>query len=294
MRKIKKNKISNYKLIGIIYIIFILTISTAYSFLNENLTINTSASISQNGEDYTIDNIIVSKEEIDGVYYYEYNVILTYTGTNTTTGWETYISIPFDSEITQCYNAVSCTVEGETVTIKNDTTNGNLSPNNTSATFNFKFKTSEPNYIFNTLGVKFFTDNEQNPDDPNPPISDLPIEENISGSLITLYNWGSTRQYLFTINNNSDKTLESWTTTIQFPNGFVVNALWSATWGIDNTTNILTMSGAAWSPTIPSKSSVEINMNVSTPTEENPYIIDFIGTTTTGEQIRIDLSGGAE
>ena len=293
MRKIKKNKSSNYMLIGIIYVIIILTISTAYSFLNENLSITTTASIPQSGDDYIIDNILIKKEVIDDITYYSYDVVLTYTKEKTTTGWETYIKIPFDSEVIECYNASSCTVEGETLTIKNNTSNAILSPTNTSTTFSYRFKTSNSTYDFTTLGVKFLTDGEfieqDTYDNSNNP--DIPSIKNINSGIQIYYDWGVTKQYLFAINNNSDYIISSWTTKIYVPNDFTINALWSATWNYDETTSILTMSGPSWNPKILANTKFEVNMNVSTPIEEEIYIIETIVTTEDGEQYKIDTTG---
>lgn len=300
MRKIKKNKSSNYMLIGITYIVMILTISTAYSFLNENLSISTGASISQDGKDYVIDNTIITEEEIEGVYYYEYDVVLTYKGETPTTGWEVYIQIPFDSEIIECYNAASCVVEGEALTIKNDTTNGVLSPDNTSTTFSFKFKTSDPDYVFNALGAKFFTDGGTTdpdvPDNPDPdnPGSDLPVVEEISGVLTLLYDWVASKQYVLTIENASDTyAITSFVATVYIPEGFEVNTAWSAVWSFDPETRILTMSGPDWDPTIPPSSKIEINIQLTTPTEDQPYLVDFVGVNENGEQVRFNTEGKA-
>lgn len=295
MRKIKKNKSSNYMLIGIIYIVMILTISTAYSFLNENLSISTGASISQDGKDYVIDNTIITEEEIEGVYYYEYDVVLTYKGETPTTGWEVYIQIPFDSEIIECYNAASCVVEGEALTIKNDTTNGMLSPDNTSTTFSFKFKTSDPDYVFNVIGAKFFTDGgTTDPDVPDNPGNDLPVGQDISGVLTLLYNWGAAKQYVLTIENASDThTITSFVATVYIPEGFKVNTAWCAVWNFNSETRILTISGPNWAPTIPPSSKMEINIQLNTPTEEQPYLIDFIGVNENGEEVRFNMEGKA-
>lgn len=292
MRKIKKNKSSNYMLIGIIYVIIVLTISTAYSFLNENLSITATASIPQSGDDYIIDSRPVLEEVIDGVYYYSYDVVLTYTKEKPTTGWEVYIKIPFDSEVIECYNASSCTVEGETLTIKNDTSNAVLSPTNTSTTFSFKFKTSNSTYTFTTLGVKFFTDEgtiEPEPDNPDKP--DIPSTINVNSGIQILYDWGASKQYVFAINNNTDSVISSWTTKIHVPSNYTINALWSATWNYDAETSILTMSGPSWDPTIPANAKFEVNMNVSTPTEDEIYIIEAFVTTEDGQEYKIDTTG---
>lgn len=293
MRKIKKNKSNNYMLIGIIYVVMLLTISTAYSFLNEDLSINTSASISLDGNNYIIDNTIISKEEIDGIYYYDYDIVLTYTGEEVTTGWEIYIQIPFDSEITECYNASSCVVEGETLTITNDSTNGILSPNNTSTTLSFKFKTSNPDYIFNVLGTNFLTEYNATELDITNDSNNLNLYTiETSNKLLTiLYDWGTTKEYLFTVNNITDTTIQSWTAKIYIPNSYTINTISNATWSYDATTNILTMSGSELDSMIPQSTNLEININVTTSTEEEIYVIDFIGINENGEEVCIDATG---
>ena len=59
--KRKKNKISIYMLLGIVYTVLILTISTAYSFFNEDLSINATASIVKQEKNYKVDITEISK-----------------------------------------------------------------------------------------------------------------------------------------------------------------------------------------------------------------------------------------
>ncbi len=119
MKKIKKNKLSIYHKIGIIYVIILLTISTAYSFLSENLSLEATTSIKSSDKNYKVEVTPISKTDYNGIYYYEYNVIITYLGTETTTGWTTYIDVPYTTQITGCYNANSCDIEGQVLTVTN-------------------------------------------------------------------------------------------------------------------------------------------------------------------------------
>lgn len=169
--KRRKNKISIYMLLGIIYTIMLLTISTAYSFLNENLSVNATASIVTQEKNYIVDITETNKNTYDGITYYEYNVVITYLGTETTTGWEAYIQVPYTVQVNGCYNANSCTVNGEVMTVVNADYNGVLSPSNTSASFNLQLAMEEEDYTLNVLDVKFKTDSTTDPDptpDPDP------------------------------------------------------------------------------------------------------------------------------
>ena len=304
MQKIKKNKISNYMLIGIIYIIILLTISTAYSFLNEDLSINATASITQKEDNYNIEITEILKSTYDGITYYEYNVVITYLGTETTTGWEAYIQVPYTTQVNGCYNANSCTVEGEVITIINADYNANLSPSNNSASFNLQLAMEDENYTLNVLDVKFktnisTTDPDPTPDpdpdptpdpDPNPtpdPDPDEPSDD--TDYITTTYelknDWGTRQWYVLTIQNTSEtETIESWIATFKITSSDTLTDanIWGGTYNYDEESGLLTISGPSWSPSISPTSSAEVNLQITPPA---PEAISFVGTTSTGETI---------
>lgn len=292
----KKNKISIYMLLGIIYTIMLLTISTAYSFLNEDLSVNATASLVKKEKDYTVEITEISKSTYDGITYYEYNVIITYLGTETTTGWEAYIQVPYTTQVNGCYNANSCTVEGEVMTAVNADYNGVLSPSNTSASFNLQLAMEKEDYTLNVLDVKFKTNSTTNPDtpvpDPNPVPDPDPDPDEPSGDvdyITATYeiksDWGTRQWYVLTIENTSEtETITSWTATFQVTSSdTMTNAnFWGGEYTYDESTGLLTFSGPNWAPTIEPSSSVEINLQITPPA---PEPISFVGNTSSGKKI---------
>lgn len=293
MYRIKKNKTSKYMIIGIVYIIILLSISVAYSFLNEDLSLKATAGIPQNGTNYIIDYTEILNQTKNSITSYGYDVILTYLGENTTTGWEVYIKIPYDTEVTECYNASSCTVEGEVLTIKSDTTNSILSPDNNSTSFRIKFKTSKSDYTFEVTGVKFMEENGESTTNAENNTTDIPTIEYINANYSTLYNWGSSKQYTFKVENTSDTvTIHSWSATFNIPNDATINSLWGGEKLYDEVTRILTISGPTWSPSLSPKSSAEINMIINSSSGTPPTALDFVGITSTGEKVRTTIKMG--
>lgn len=300
MKKIKKNKMSIYMIIGIIYFIILLTISTAYSFLNEDLSINATASLVKQEKNYTVEIIETSKGSYNGLTHYQYNVVITYLGTETTTGWETYIQVPYTTQVEGCYRADSCTIEGEIMTVVNADYNGVLSPSNNSTTFDIRLAMEDDDYTLNILDIKFktnsTTDPEPTPDpDPNPePDPDDPSTDigYITATYTLKSDWGTRQWYVLTIENTSDsETITSWTATFKVTNSdTMTNAnFWGGEYSYDESTGLLTFSGPSWSPSLAPSGSVEVNLQITPPA---PEPVSFIGITSTGERIRANITAG--
>lgn len=284
----KKNKISIYMLLGIIYAIMLLTISTAYSFLNEDLSVNATASLVKNEKNNTVEVTETSKSTYNGLTHYQYNVVITYLGNETTTGWEASIQVPYTVQIEGCYNANSCTVNGEVMSVVNADYNGTLSPNNTSASFNLQLAMEKEDYTLNVLDVKFKTNSTTNPDTPVPdPDPDEPSGDvdYITANYEIKSDWGTRQWHVLTIENTSEtETITSWTATFQVTSSdTMTNAnFWGGEYTYDESTGLLTFSGPTWAPTIEPSSSVEINLQITPPA---PEPISFVGNTSSGKKI---------
>ena len=292
MKKIKKNKLSIYHKIGIIYVIILLTISTAYSFLSENLSLEATTSIKSSDKNYKVEVTPISKTDYNGIYYYEYNVIITYLGTETTTGWTTYIDVPYTTQITGCYNANSCDIEGQVLTVTNADYNASLSPSNTSESFNIKFETDEADYSLNILDVQFKTGNTTTDPDPTPnPNPDKPTAvDYVKISYVMQNDWGNRQWHVLTIENVSDSvTITSWTATLKVSSSdTMTNAnIWGGTYSYDEASGIITISGPSWSPSLAPSSKAEINFQITPP---EPELISFEGITSTGEKITTTIN----
>lgn len=285
----KKNKISIYMLLGIIYTIMLITISTAYSFFNENLSINATSSIITQEKNYTVDITETNKNTYDGITYYEYNVVITYLGTETTTGWEAYLQVPYTVQVNGCYNANSCTVNGEVMTVVNADYNGVLSPSNTSASFNLQLAMEEEDYTLNILDVKFKTDSITDPDptpDPDPDPDDPSDSVDYLTATYTLKNdWGTRQWYVLTVENTSKtKTITSWNAIFKVTDSNTMNDhnIWGGDYTYDESTGIITIIGPSWAPTIEPSSSVEVNLQITPPA---PELISLVGITSSGETV---------
>ena len=284
----KKNKISIYMLLGIIYAIMLLTISTAYSFLNEDLSVNATASLVKNEKNYTVEVTETSKSTYNGLTHYQYNVVITYLGNETTTGWEASIQVPYTVQIEGCYNANSCTVNGEVMSVVNADYNGTLSPNNTSASFNLRLAMEDNDYTLNVLDINFKTNNTINPtpnpdpDVPNDPSSNV---DYINATYKMKSDWGTRQWYVLTIENTSEtETITSWNATFKVTSSdTMTNAnFWGGEYTYDESTGLLTFSGPNWAPTLGPSSSVEVNLQITPPA---PEPVSFAGITSSGKRI---------
>ena len=113
-------------------------------------------------DDYEATSIQQAKWNDGTSYNYHFVPTINYLGSTSVTGWKLYIKVPYDTEITGCYNASSCVVDGETLVITNSPTNGSLSPDNSSVSLGYQMKTSQANYTYELIGIAFLTGNINN------------------------------------------------------------------------------------------------------------------------------------
>lgn len=296
--KKEKNKINTFVIIGIIYIIVFLTISTAYSFFNTNLSIQATVGMANN-EHFDADYILEAKWQNgdESQTYYHYSTTLTYTGNIPTVGWKYYIKVPYDTEVVGCFNADSCVVEGEILTIKNASYNRNLSPNNQSVSFGFQIKTNKNDYEYQALGATFITD-PYDEDNTTPPTI-TPPEENkdqenatsvdyFNATLTSQTGWDNVSLYTLDISNSSPtKTIEHWSLEIHYPIGSSIQSIWGSEYTYNEQTGILTLYDPDWNPILPPNSSIQTTIYMETPfpTPYTPTIGHFIATNLEGEKI---------
>ena len=302
----RKNKPNKFVIIGILYFLILLTISTAYSFFNEDLSINASASIDNTNinNNYEHSASLQNSWQEGNIYNYKFVSTLSYLGTEETTGWKIYIKVPMDTEIIGCWNTESCDVEGEVLTINSAQYNSVLSPENSSASYSLQLKTSKADYELEVIGVSFTT-SSNNPDTPGDGDNDDNNNDNITtvdyvdAILKITGGWSNTSTYILNVKNNSDSvTISSWSATITFPQGTTVSSLWGGSYNYDESTGILTLHGPDWSPSLSPSGNTEVNfyMDTGITAPYTPEIGSFIGTCSTGEKIKsnitIEQSGG--
>lgn len=282
--KRRKNKISIYMLLGIVYTILILTISTAYSFFNEDLSINATASLVKQEKDYKVDITEISKNTHNNLIYYEYNIVITYLGTDTTTGWEAYIKVPYTVQVDGCYNGI-CSVNGEVLTVKNAEYNASLSPNNTSTSFNLRLAMEEDDYSLDILDIIFKTNSVTPDPDPDPNPDPEPSVDYITATYEMKNDWRTRQWYVLNIENTSTtETITSWTVTFKVTSTETMNNanIWGGDYKYDEETGIITVTGPSWSPTLPPSGKAEVNLQISPPA---PEPISFIGITSSGDKV---------
>ena len=306
MRKIKKNKSNKFVIIIIVYFITFLTISTAYSFLNADLSLSSSVTIGStqitNNSKYTIDYIVDSRWQSNGANYYHITPTVEYDGDETTTGWKLFVKVPYDTEIVGCWSASTCVVEGEILTITSAPHNSKLNKDNTTATPSFQMKTNEANYEFRATGITFETKTSSiDKTDEGTSTNNTTVQDEhrttvdyIKSTLNITGGWGNITTYILKITNESNNTIQFWDADITFPIGSSINALWGGENKYDEKTGVLSLEGPSWSPSLGPNGSIEVNiyMDTGNPTPYRPTLGKFKATTSTGEKIISDISLG--
>lgn len=305
MRRIKKNKRNNFVIFSIAYIVILLTISTAYSFLNTDLSMHATAGISTENDNYETDYFLQAKWDDGSSYWYHYVPTLTYLGSKETLGWKLYIEVPYDTEIVGCWNASSCVVSGEVLTISNTNYNQKLSPTNSSVTPSFQMKTSKSDYTLKIIGASFdnensdnitvgnIDDNNETNDDESPTVKTVSY---ITPELSVTGGWGNVSTYIFKVTNtSSDITLSSWTAKLVFPPNSTISSLWGGEYSYDEASGILTLHGPSWASSLSPNSSVEVNIFMTTeyPAGYVPKTDFLVAKASDGSDVVASITGGA-
>lgn len=266
----KKNKLT---LIGlmIIYFIVILSISIAYSFCNQQLSLSGKVTIkteSKNNYDYTI--MSNNSWQSDGYYYYNYTITINYLGEENINSWTIYIDAPFDTVIDGCYSVGECYIENSLLKMNSAEYNGKLNKENRSFSIGFQFHTSSSNYDLIINNISFYPENQNSWDDNNnnnDENNESEIEKELKDKIIfDMYSdnsWGNITSYTFSIKNESQIDLKSWQVQIQFNESDTVNNLWGAQYIMKE--NILIISSPSWSNSFSSNISEQggIQMNIN-------------------------------
>lgn len=307
MRKLKKNKKNYFVITTVLFIMTLLTISTAYSFLNADLSLSSTVTIGSYNSNqfdgtYQIKYIIEGKWNVNDATVYHVTPTLIYEGDEETVGWKLFIKVPYDTEIVGCWNASSCTVEGEVLTITSIDYNERLNKENTSASPGFQMKTNNNKYEFQAIGATFSTKTSTiNIDDKGPNVIDERVDDKerisvdyINPVLSNTGGWGNISTYVLKVTNNSDNTIHFWESDILFPQNSNIDTIWGGEHTYDASTGILTLAGPSWAPSINPHQSIEVNvyMNTNQPAPYTPTLGKFRATTTTGEKIITDVVGG--
>lgn len=291
----KKNKFHKFIMIGILYFIILLTISVAYSFFDDDLSPKTKSGNSTNSNSYKTSYILQEKKKEKNSYYYHFVPTLTYLEDEQTNGWKLYIKVPFDTEIIGCYNASSCMVEGETLTITNLSSNKELTPKDNSVTMGFKMKVNQPNYQFQVIGASFSKE-LSDPQKTENSLNENIIESDLITPTLTITGgWGKLSTYILkVVNNSSNITLTSWSAEITFPKDSIINSLWGGTYKYDSSSGVLTIQGPDWEPSLSPYNSATVNMHITTPNSYpyTPTVLKFTGVTATKDTIKTDIKIG--
>lgn len=287
----KKKKFHSFIMISIFYLIILLIIRVAYSFFSADFSPKTETGNSKKSSSYKTSYILQEKKKEKNSYFYHFIPTLTYLENYPTNGWKLYIKVPFDTEIIGCYHAATCTIEGETLTITNLSSNKKLTKKNNSITMGFKMKTNQSNYKFEVIGASFSSESSDSNKLDNSISRDIQKTTTILPKLSITGGWNKLTTYKFEAGNHSNNlTLISWQARFIFPKNTTINSIWGGSYQYEASSGILTIQGPDWDYTLPPSKTIEINMHITTDTYPyTPETGEFIGITETGDKIKADI-----
>lgn len=289
----KENKVSFIGLV-LIYFVVLFSISVAYSLLNVKLNIESSATIDVGKFSYTY--VEDNSWNNGNFYYYQFTPTITYLGNESITGWQIYIYVPSDTEVTGCYNASSCEVVGNVLRIRNASYNGVMT-NGSTASPGFQLKMTDPSYEFVIISTNFYVnggtvvDPVEPPDPVDPTDPDEPqVLTGVTATFTAQSGWGNITSYTLDIKNESETNLSSWRIEIEWPEGSEVVNLWNVNYVMSGTTLILT--GPNWSTGLNVGATLNAGMQIIIPNSVPPYsnrIVSFTGVTQNNEDVVIAI-----
>lgn len=225
MRKIKKNKKLSFKGLIIIFTVASLFFSVGYSYLVQDLTINSIVNIDNSAIDDSIstDDLKLKYEQNkwynDGTYYYQYDMVLENLCENDIKDWKIIIEFSDNIEMFNAWGMNYQVINNKLII------SGGLINQSEILTFGFQIKSLADDLLINDVilnGTKII-------------IIDNP-EENQNEFFVTtkiINSWPSGDssyhyQYEITFNNNSDYDISSWQFTMILEDNTNLESVWGA------------------------------------------------------------------
>lgn len=301
-RRLKRNGFS-MKFIIILFVIALTFISVGYSYLLESFTIEGQGNLVKLEPEFSGDydaTYALDTWYSSSMFFYNYNLTIKNLTDRAVNGWTVEIELPDESESVTSWNA-DITQNGNTFIFKNKSYNATLNPNG-ELTFGFQFQSPVTDewlaeYVtINGLRIKISNLPEgyepptptptptptTDPDNPNPTPTPTPtptpkppsVEISISQkSSWPSGNGGTVKQYSYTINNISNKSIKSW----KFKMSKAADATIAGAWNMNyvETDNYVMFSNGTWNGTIDAGKSLTLEFQLETHSNFNPTIYDI-------------------
>jgi hypothetical protein len=181
--------------------------------ISESISVRTleTASIDNGGSQWTA----------GGRTVYQFSPLsVTYSGAETTTGWEIVILVPDDTVLETCNWNARCILNGNILTVSNTTASAAISPGTTFST-GFQINSAVSNYQLNIISTVFFTNSSPNP-------NEITITEGLTHTITQTGGWGNVVALTLVLTNNSGHTLDTWEAAITRHPGMSLAGGWGA------------------------------------------------------------------
>lgn len=243
MKKIKRRKIKKYRicLYILLFILIVITMSSAYAYISNLLKIDGVISIKKpenvNICDGKLTYEIQSWSNTDNLYYYLLRFTLTNTSTKAYNTWDVYFDIPEDTQLLS-YSSVDAEIVRNKLKVSSLNYNSYLQPDN-SINFEVQLVTSNMYYEPTNISVNNCYITNDNPNDmPNDgPNDDVYGDLNINFDFISSYNdekAGKIYQYDVYVTNNTEDTITNWQFSIEKPSNYEIVNAWNCNYIVKN------------------------------------------------------------
>lgn len=255
----------NHKNIAILFfIILIISITTGYALLEENIQITGKANIKtgeNNEEKYIVTYTIEGKWFNGGLYYYNIKMNILNNTNETLNGWKVSIAAPQDSKL-EGYFDTNATIQNSNIIFENVEYNSQILPNQ-SIHFSFIISTTEENYKPGNIVIN--GSEPINPEEPEQPEGEKKAQIEIDRTSGWQGEDGYIYQYTIKITNTGNLQINSWQFDIDIKDDSNIEQVWNANYSQSGT--IVTFENSDYNAIISVNDSISFGIMIKTKQE---------------------------
>lgn len=262
MRRLRKKKALSFKGIVIIFFVTSLFFSVGYSLLFQDLTINTTVNLIDSSKEdvITTTDLSFSYEQStwysSGTHYYQLNMSLSNISAFDLSDWSIEMTVPTD--FTTVGTCTGASQSGDKLTIS-----GSLIEIDEEKILECQFSSSSETLTLTNItlaGTRI-----------------IPASVSVTYKVVNSWNDGKNAQIDFTITNESDVAITSWSFEILLTNGLQMSQAWNV--AIEESTDKVTLSSIGWNSDLGPGASTSVGGLFSTTTSLENIEIGKIATT---------------
>lgn len=251
----------------LIFAILIISITTGYALLEENVQIIGKANIKTEGDNegkYIVTYTIENKWFNGGLYYYNIRMNILNNTNETLDGWKVSISAPQNSKLEGYYD-VNAAIQNNNIIFENVDYNSQILPNQ-NIHFSFIISTTDENYKPGNIIIN--GSEPINPEKPEGP-EESEEEKKAQIEINRTSGWQGEEEYIYQytikITNIGNIPINSWRFDIDIKDDSNIEQVWNANYSQVGT--VVTFENSDYNAIIPVNDSISFGIMIKTKQE---------------------------